>query len=154
MFVAPEVIATEPVNAGGLSAITSTKEQKVPKKKSIRRFEPRFGVTRLMIETEAKALAREAEEYHLRSITELNDVLRERRKAWKQADDTLRQILDGIADREHLALQCLLFRDFYHMLELYLEHARAQPLHGLQRAAHVTADAEMTPFSESLFPAV
>jgi hypothetical protein len=121
----------------------------MPRKKSMRRFDPRSCVSRVMIEAEAVAVAREADDYKLQSLSKLKEILAERRKLWQQTDESLRQLLSVMSKRDRLVIQCLIFRDFYHLLELFLEHARTQPVSGT--AGNTTDDEAATPFSEMLF---
>lgn len=90
----------------------------------VRRFEPRCGVTRPMIEAEAKYVGREMESYLRLSTSDLRQKLLERGEAWHHADEALHASVLGLAEHERLALQCLLVRDLHFILELYLEHLR------------------------------
>src|SRR5437016_12000464 len=102
----------------------------MPRTKRVRRFEPRFGVSQAAVEAEAKEVARELESYLLLSLNDLREKLRERQETWAFADGGLKVILRELPERERLAFQCMLFRDFYHMLELYAECSRVVPTEG------------------------
>jgi hypothetical protein len=118
--------------------------------KLIRRFEPRYGVSRPMIEDEAKHLAREAESYLRLSLDDLRQKLSERGAAWNQADEALHALMTDLPEREQLGIKCLLVRDLHHILELYIEHVRSTrgevPI-----PIRPPADLPRQPFSEWLF---
>jgi hypothetical protein len=98
----------------------------MPRKKLIRRFEPRFGVSREMIEVETKYVARDMDDYLLLSTNDLKEKLAKLRESWQQADLVLEAAILHLIDREQLAVQCLVVRDMYHLLELYCTYLRAQ----------------------------
>jgi hypothetical protein len=118
--------------------------------KRIRRFEPRYGVSRPMIEAEAQHLGREVESYLRLSLDDLRQKLGERGPLWHHADEALHAVVSALAEREQLAVKCLLVRDLHHILELYLEYAR-----GTQPEAPVpirpAPELPRQPFSEWLF---
>lgn len=117
-----------------------------------RRFEPRFGVSRLAIDAEAQYLAREVEDYRTYSLSELREKLQERRSTWKQVDASVAHLVPRLPERERLILQCLLVRDVRHVLELYLTHLRSHaPEETPPLQAAPTAEVPPTPFSECLF---
>ena len=91
----------------------------MPRQKLARRFEPRAGVSQLAIDAEAKYVAREVEDYLLYSITDLKEKLAERRRLLDQVQQELEQLLVNLPERQHLAVQCILHRDFHHMGVLY-----------------------------------
>lgn len=118
-------------------------------KTKVRRFDPWGGVTRPMIEAEAKHIAREMEDYLLLSLNDLKEKLSTRGQQWNQADESLHAVVSLLPDRERLALQCMLVRDLMLLLELYLEHVRTTQS---EAPAPVTpTDAPRAPFSEWLF---
>jgi hypothetical protein len=122
----------------------------MPRKKTIRKFEPRFGVSRVMIEAEAKYVARELADYLLLSLCELRETLTKRRENWMLADEGMKAIVRELPERERLAFQCMLFRDFFHILKLYSECAHAVPAEG-PKGEPVPEGMPPTPFSEWLF---
>jgi hypothetical protein len=93
----------------------------MPRKKLIRRFEPRYGVSREMIELESKYVAREIEDHLLLSADDLSKRLDEIRSRWRQADAIAERCVRALGAREALAFQCLIARDLYHILELYCQ---------------------------------
>jgi hypothetical protein len=103
-----------------------------------------------MLEAEAKALAREVDNYLVLSTTDLREKLSKRGAAWNQADEALHTIVAALPERNRLALQCLLIRDLHHILELYLEHARSTQPEAISLPA-APQDILRTPFSEWLF---
>ena len=98
----------------------------MPRKNLLRRFEPRYGVSAAMIEAEARSLAREAEDHELLSASELETTRSERRDACRQSWKHLCLLLDGLPERDRRTVHCLLYRDMYHILELYLAHLRGK----------------------------
>lgn len=82
----------------------------MPRKKLIRRFEPRYGVSQQMLEMEAKYVGREMEDYLLLSANDLQERLTRLRQEWTQADCVLENTVAGLGEREKLAVQCLIVR--------------------------------------------
>ena len=91
-------------------------------------------------------------------ITRLNQ-LRER---CQQSDQMAESLVRRLGDRESLAMQCLLVRDFYHLLELYCHCLRtlqseepetqaSAPPHKPKRQQRVEEKKKLLPFSEWLF---
>jgi hypothetical protein len=102
----------------------------MPRKKLIRHFEPRYGVSQPMLEIEGKYVQREHEDYLLLSTHDLRKRLETLRSQWRDADEAAERMLYGVNERESLAWQCLITRDYYLMLELYgtcLRHIPAPP---------------------------
>jgi hypothetical protein len=91
----------------------------MPHKKLARRFEPKFGVSQLTLETEAKWIGRELEDKLLGSTNELKQQLSQLQAKMAVADESLRTTLARIPDRERLALKCMLARDMFHIAALY-----------------------------------
>jgi hypothetical protein len=134
----------------------------MPKKKSIRRFEPRYGVNQTMIEIEGKYVTREFEDHLLLSADDLSERLKQLRERYHQSDATAEFFVHSLSERESLAIQCLLVRDFYHLLELYnhclaimrpdrLEAPAPTPPLPAKRVELVEGEKKMVPFSEWLF---
>jgi hypothetical protein len=129
----------------------------MPRKKLIRRFEPRYGVSQQMLEMEAKYVGREMEDYLLLSANDLQEKLTRLRQEWTQADQVLGNVVGGLGEREKLAVQCLIVRDMYHLLELYCTHLRTSvgtpaPASSPRRRTDTSAPSErILPFSEWLF---
>ena len=125
------------------------------RKKRARRFSPRYGVTQLAIEEEAKELHREMEDYLIQSQAELDKTLKERHKSWTEADATVEYLVRQLPDRERSVIQCLLVRDMYQLLELYRQHLNSltQDPSLTRPITAVDDDERLTPFSEWLFPA-
>lgn len=91
----------------------------MPRKKLVRHFEPRYGVSQQMLEVEGNYVMREHEDYLLLSTNDLRKRLEALRSQWRQADQVAERLLQGVNERDSLAWQCLVTRDFYLMLELY-----------------------------------
>lgn len=91
----------------------------MPRKKLIRRFEPRYGVSEEILAFEARYVAQEVEDYRTYAIKDLKDMLAERQSQWLRADGSLQVQCEVLPERERLIVQCLLVRDIYHLLELY-----------------------------------
>ncbi len=96
----------------------------MPRKKLIRRFEPRYGVSQPMIDVEAKAVARELEDYLVLSFNELREQSAKLATFFSQAEQALENGLHAKDEREQLALRCLILRDCCHLLQLY--HTQVQ----------------------------
>jgi hypothetical protein len=98
----------------------------MPRQKLARRFEPRYGVSIQMIEEEAKWLGREAEDYEAAAASEMDATLKDRHASCRKCWDEFQLLLGHLPEREGRINHCLLFRDFYHILELYLCHVRTK----------------------------
>jgi hypothetical protein len=118
-------------------------------KPRVRRFDPQGGVSRPMIEAEAKYVAREMDNYLLLSMNDLKQKLAERGGQWNQADESLHAMVSLMPERQRLALQCMLVRDMLFLLELYLEYVRTTQPEG--PPAPTPAEVPRTPFGEWLF---
>lgn len=121
-----------------------------------RRFEPRFGVSRPMLEHQARHVTREVEDYSLLSLNDLRGKLADRRAEWARAHDELEVKLRLFRQPELAALQCLVVRDCCHLLELYLTYLRLRMNSGnvpdhLPSAITREEDAPKLPFSDFLF---
>jgi hypothetical protein len=99
--------------------VTASKERDMPRKKLVRHFEPRYGVSREMVDVEATYVAREHQDYLALSTADLCQKLYEFRGKWMEADQTAEQLVGDLPERDALAFQCLLVRDLYLVLELY-----------------------------------
>ena len=97
----------------------------MPRKKLVRHFEPRYGVSRSMLEVEGNYVMREHEDYLLLSTSDLRKRLETLRSQWRQADQVAERLVQDANERDSLAWQCLVTRDFYLMLELYCTCLRA-----------------------------
>ena len=86
------------------------------RKKLARRFEPRGGVSQPMLEAESRFIAKELEDYLLLSITDLRKTLDERHRKIAEQEPHLQQFFSVLADRERLALRCMLARDISQIL--------------------------------------
>jgi tetrahydromethanopterin S-methyltransferase subunit B len=122
----------------------------MPRRKLARRFEPRYGVSEMMLETEAGYVAREMSDYLLLSINELKAKLAERQELARQSEVVLRNYVESLPEREAIAIQAMMVRDFYHIAELHLMYLRqAFPAPAAVPAKSVEAVA--LPFTEYLF---
>jgi hypothetical protein len=124
----------------------------MPRRKLARRFEPTCGASTAMIEEEAKWLRREIEDCQILSAAEVTKTLAARHTKCVQSWEHLQLLLTALPKREQRAIQCLLFGDFFHILELYVHHVRsmhpasAAPIHHA-----VNPPKADVPFSEWLF---
>jgi hypothetical protein len=91
----------------------------MPRKKLLRRFEPRSGVSQAMLEVEGGYVRQELEDYLLRSENELRERLKELKERLATTGESLQAMLAKVADRERLALRCMMARDFFHIAALY-----------------------------------
>lgn len=132
----------------------------MPRRKLIRRFEPRCTVSQEMVDREAQYVAREHEDYLLGSIDDLRKRLEKLRIRWRQADEAAESLMRLQGEREALAYRCLIARDWYHILELYCTCMRANlpeassdvwKRPSARPAPRVAAEEQMLPFSEWLF---
>lgn len=98
----------------------------MPRKKLARRFEPRFGVSQIMLDIEAGWIAKELEDYLLASLSDLRGKLQERQNLLTICDETLSKKLSALPEREQLALRCMLARDFHHIGQLYETYFRSR----------------------------
>jgi len=98
----------------------------MPKRKFLRRFEPRYGVGASLVAEEAKALGREVEDCELAAPAEVDAWLAERHALCRRCWDELQLLLGHLPERDRRIIHCLLFRDFYHILELYLCNVRTK----------------------------
>jgi hypothetical protein len=117
-----QAAADVPTSMGGGQLVVVLRS--LTMKPRVRRFEPQGGVSRPMIEAEAKYVAREMENYLLLSMNDLKQKLAERGAQWNQADESLHAMVSLLPGRERLALQSMLVRDMMLLLELYLEYVR------------------------------
>jgi hypothetical protein len=92
----------------------------MPRKKLARRFDPIRGVNRPMLEVEAQYVAKEIEVYVRLSANELRKMIAERKAKRHTAEGRLVQWLGSLPEHARLALECLVIRDAYHLLELYI----------------------------------
>lgn len=92
------------------------------RKKTIRRFEPKYGVSEEILSFEAQYVGQEADDYRTYAVTDLKTMLAERQRQWLRADGTLQVQFEAMPERERLIVQCLLVRDIYHLLELYVTY--------------------------------
>ena len=87
----------------------------MPRKKLIRHFEPRYGVSREMIQNEARYVAREFDDHLLLSTRDLAKKRASALQAWAEADQALQATAYALPERERLALECMVVRDVYHL---------------------------------------
>ena len=131
----------------------------MPRKKVVRRFEPRYGVSEDMLAVEAQYVGREVEDYRVLSVAELKKMLAERQSQWLKADGTLQVPFEALTEQDRLIARCLLVRDIYHLLELYATYLRSGvpnasgviPAEAEPLAEEEKAEERSVPFSEWLF---
>ena len=122
----------------------------MPKRIGRRRFdEPRYGVSEMMVDAEARELDRELESYLLLSSNELKKKSEGLLQSYRQTDAALHVVVNGLPERERLAVMCTLGRDLYLVLAVYDHYLR-----GRQPEPHAPAH-DIPPislaFSEWLF---
>jgi hypothetical protein len=115
----------------------------MPRQKLARRFEPRFGVSESMLETECKWLQRELEDRLLSSATDLRRDLSVLHGKVATSEQFLQATLQNLPDRQRLALKCMLARDVFHIAALYEKFLRSSP-------EIATATGESKPAAEEL----
>jgi hypothetical protein len=114
----------------------------MPRRTLARRFEPRYGVSETMIETESTYVARELADYLHFSVNDLTERLSNAHATIDQAEEQLQTVIGSLPDRERLALRCLLARDLWHIAKLYLKT--------LEQSPHVQASGTTSHVSEEL----
>lgn len=130
------------------------------RKDRIRHFEPRYGVSREMVNVEATYVGREHEDYMLLSTASMQQKLIELRGKWSEADQTAEKLVQCLPEREALAFQCLLTRDMFLLMELYSSSLKTkrdelgpQPL--IPASEPITLrSVRALPFSEWLFDGI
>ena len=106
-----------------------------------------------MIECEAGALGREVEDREVLAASEVEQKRSEVHAAAMHAWEHLVVLTQNIPERDRALIQSLLFRDFYHILEVYLAHVRAMgpPSVSLPRPSAAPKDTPPAEFTEWLF---
>jgi hypothetical protein len=94
------------------------------RKKLARRFEPRGGVSLSMIDAECRYVGQELGDYLLLSINDLREKLDQRQRNIAEFEPQLQELFASLADRERLALRCMLARDISHIATLYITFLR------------------------------
>jgi hypothetical protein len=92
----------------------------MPRRNLARRFEPRYGVSQLMLDTESKYVGRELDDLLIHSKSELKEKLGAWQKQIATAEEELLARLNALPDRQRLALRCIFARDCWYMAMLYL----------------------------------
>jgi hypothetical protein len=124
----------------------------MPKRNRIRRFNPQYGVSAAMVAEEARYLGLEIDGYSVFAAAEIAKKGTERQATCKRTWEHLQQLLNRFPEREGRIVRCLLFRDFYHILELYLCHLRVVHPELAESISSPSAPAAFTSeFSEWLF---
>ena len=120
------------------------------KRNARRRFdEPRYGVSQIMVEAEARELKPELDSYVVQSLTDLKERSAERLRLYREADATLRGAVGRLPERERLAVTCMLGRDLHLVLAVYLRYLTSEE--SLIPAQLAPAEPVPLPFSEWLF---
>jgi hypothetical protein len=129
------------------------KGDKMPKRKLLRRFEPRYGVGASVVAEEANALGREVDDYEVQAANSIAEWLNERHTLCRQRWDELQVVLGHVTERDTRIIRCLLFRDFHHILELYLCHLRAKhpEVSAPTASVPITTESRDSKFNEWLF---
>jgi hypothetical protein len=100
------------------------KEHPMARRTKVRRFEPRYGVSQAALEVEAGDVAREAEDYAVLAQADLAAMRVERHATCEETWQHVVVLLSPLSEKDVRILHCLLFRDLYHVLELYRTHVR------------------------------
>jgi len=124
----------------------------MPKRNLLRRFNPIHSISASVVAEEAKTLAWEVDNCEVFSAAEVNEWLNERHTRCRQSWDELQLVLGSLRENERRVIHNLLFRDFYHVLELYLCHIRTKhPEFSNWSPAPQSAGRHSSKFSEWLF---
>jgi tetrahydromethanopterin S-methyltransferase subunit B len=128
----------------------------MPRRKLARRFEPRYGVSQSTLDVESGYLARELEDQLLLSTNELREKLSKLRDEINKLELELQSRLTRIPERERLALQSMLARDFWHMAMLYKTFLASSSVVEASGAVspvplEVDRNRDGLPFKETLF---
>lgn len=128
----------------------------MPRKKRLRRFEPRFGVSQPMLDEESKWVKQELDNYLLLSVHELKEMLATRQTLLVTHDANLSCRLSRLPERDRLAMQCMLTRDCVHIGMLYETSIGMIPDGGIPDVPSVISNQsaggiETLPFKTSLF---
>ena len=92
----------------------------MPRPKLARRCEPRYGVSQTAIDLEAQYVRCEHQDYLLSSQADLSKCLTERQRLCEITEEQLRLCFEDLHERERLAMRCLIVRDFWHLLLMYV----------------------------------
>jgi hypothetical protein len=148
---------TEPVSSERWAARVHSPENIMPRRKLARRFEPRYGVSQAMLETEATWLAREADDHAVHSTSDLRDYLAKFRKSIDEDEPDVRARVRRLSESHQLILRGLLARDFWYLVKLYQCYLCSLPAEAIvsppsSPQTDEDEDAErLVPFSEWLF---
>lgn len=125
----------------------------MPRPKLARRFEPRYGVNQAAIEVEAKYVLRELEDHRMLALSAIDSKRIEMLAHCKQSWEHVQLLVEGLAEQDQKILDALLFRDFYHILELYLTSIRIAFPQALAPAkpTRKPPPPDRSPFNEWLF---
>lgn len=85
----------------------------------IRRPGQRLEATQQMLDAEAGQLHHELAEYREMSLADLSSECDWLKRAGQRAAQSLLLELDGLAERDRLAMMMAIFRDFHYLMELY-----------------------------------
>lgn len=129
----------------------------MPRKHLARRFEPRFGVSQIVIDEESKYVARELEDRLVWSAEKLTDHLSKVRAQLDRIELELQSHLSPLSPLEQLALRGMLARDFLHIAVLYrtllTSHRTGDDVRGGTPLEHPSVEnpEPVVPFRETLF---
>jgi len=98
----------------------------MPRRKLLRRFDPQYGVNEGMVAVEAKYLAREIENRETVAPSRIEAWLKTSHNSSHHAWDELQSLVNQLTEQERWIIHSLLFRDFFHILALYLHHLRVK----------------------------
>jgi len=130
----------------------------MPRREFARRFEPRYGVSDPMLETEVEYLRREVEDQRVYSSNDLTERLSNRRRDLTVVEVELEFALKRLSDQDRLIVRNLFARDCWYLAKLYERYMRSDQ--SADTGAHTRQDitdeetgdlVPVMPFKESLF---
>lgn len=98
----------------------------MPRRRFLRRFDPQYGVNESMLAVEAKYLEREIENRGVLESSRIEAWLAEGHESCRRCWEEFQQLINPLPERDQRIIRSLLFRDFYHILVLYLHELRAK----------------------------
>jgi hypothetical protein len=125
----------------------------MPRPKLARRFEPRYGVSQAALDVEATYVIREIEDYQSLAAADVDAKCTAAHANCRHSWEHLQLRLESTTDHDLRIIRTLLFRDFYHILELYLASiSKRQPVVAAPVASSSRSKStDQSPFSEWLF---
>ena len=136
----------------------------MPRRKLARRFEPRYGVSQVMLNVESKYVGLELDDHLIQSTNDLKEKLAGWQKQIVSVEQELLAKFTALPDRQRVALRSMLARDCWHMAMLYLTFLGSSVIHDVDQLQAATAKSvtpnelsdkgetlSAIPFKETLF---